>query len=103
MQIKNERHRVLLASKRDVSEYQANERAPTDEDMRWIISHLLSLAAHKPDNLACLRRYVVQWTFWLRSGLTALGDLKSSVETYLPSFFPNWAILGCGSDRPNDV
>jgi hypothetical protein len=49
----------------DTSEYQVNEPAPTDEYFKTILTHLLALAAQKPDTLATLRRYVGQWT-WLR-------------------------------------
>ena len=53
---RNVSHRYKrTASDRDISEYQANEPAPTDAYFTNTLNHLLSLAAQKPDILAAMR------------------------------------------------
>jgi hypothetical protein len=44
------------ATKRNISKYQMTETAPTDAYFQKILTHLLSLAAHKPDALATKRQ-----------------------------------------------
>ncbi len=60
---------------RDISEYQVNEPAPTEEYMKNILSHLLSLAAVKPDRFVIMRRYVRKWALWLKLGLSSLKEV----------------------------
>jgi RNA-directed DNA polymerase len=65
---------------RDISEYHANEPAPTEADVQNIFTHLLALAARSPDTLATLRRYVRKWTCWLKLGLSSLKELEQCVS-----------------------
>lgn len=66
---------------RDISEYHVNEPAPTEEYFRNILKHLLALAAHKPDTLATLRRYVGQWAHWTKLGLSTITAFETCVQT----------------------
>ena len=75
---------------RDISEYQVNEPAPTEEYMKNILSHLLALAAVKPDRLATMRRYVRKWALWLKLGLSSLKEFETCVQTLLPSLYSCW-------------
>ena len=75
---------------RDISEYQVNEPAPTDAYFKDILTHLLSLAASRPDTLATLRRYVGQWTRWLKLGLSSLTAFEECVQALLPSIASCW-------------
>jgi hypothetical protein len=78
------------ASDRDISEYQVNEAAPTDAYFNDTLTHLLSLAASRPDVLANLRRYVGQWSRWLKLGLSTIKDFELSVQVFLPSISSCW-------------
>lgn len=75
---------------RDLSEYQVNEPAPTDAYFKNVLTHLLSLAAPKPDTLATLRRYVGQWARWLKCGLSTLNKFEHRVQTHLPGISSCW-------------
>jgi hypothetical protein len=75
---------------RDISEYQVNEPAPTEEYFRNILHNLLALATHKPGTLATLRRYVGQWTCWLKFGLSTITAFEVCVQTLLPSISSCW-------------
>ena len=77
-------------SNRDISEYQANEAAPTDGYFKDTLTHLLTLAAQKPDVLTRMRRYVGQWSRWLRLGLSTSNDFEVSVQNHLPGIFSCW-------------
>jgi hypothetical protein len=75
---------------RDISEYQVNEPAPTEEYFQNILHNLLALATHKPDTLAILRRYVGRWARWLKSGLSTITAFEVSVQTLLPGISSCW-------------
>lgn len=75
---------------RDISVYQVNEPAPTDDYFQGILSHLLSLAAQRPDMIATMRRYVGQWTRWLKLGLSTIKEFESSVQSFLPTISSCW-------------
>jgi hypothetical protein len=75
---------------RDISEYQVNEPAPTDAYFKDILTHLLSLAASRPDTLATLRRYVGQWACWLKLGLKTIEGFELHVQTLLPGIASCW-------------
>jgi RNA-directed DNA polymerase len=75
---------------RDISEYHVNEPAPTEEYFRNILKHLLSKAAHRPDTLATLRRYVGQWAHWTKLGLSTITAFETCVQTLLPSIASCW-------------
>jgi len=77
-------------SDRDISDYQVNEAAPTDEYFKNILAYLLSRAALKPDIFATMRRYVGRWTRWLKSGLRTLTAFDTSVQMQLPCIFSCW-------------
>ena len=72
------------------SEYQVNEPAPTDAYFKDILTHLLSLAASRPDTLATLRRYVGQWARWLKLGLKTIEGFELHVQSLLPSIASCW-------------
>ena len=88
----SQRHRHV---DRDISQYPANEAAPTDAQFQSILAHLLSLAAQKPEILADMRRYVEQWACWLKIGLSTLAGFVSSVQTCLQSIILCWT-CACG-------
>jgi hypothetical protein len=77
-------------SNRDISEYQVNEPAPTDAYFNNVIVHLLSLAASKPDTFAAMRRYVGQWSRWLKLGLSTIKEFETYVLTFLPGITSCW-------------
>jgi hypothetical protein len=78
------------ASDRDISEYQVNEPAPTDEFFTKTFNHLSFLAAQKPDVLGVMRRYLGQWARWTKIGLTTINDFEQCVEVFLPGIFSLW-------------
>lgn len=75
---------------RDISLYQVDEAAPKDEDFKKILPTLLG-GAKKPERLKRLRKYIDQWTCWLRVGLTEIKEFESCVQTFLPSLFLHWS------------
>jgi RNA-directed DNA polymerase len=77
-------------SKRDISEYQVSEAAPTDAYFQSIIAHLLSLAAQKPDAFAAMRKYIGQWSRWLKLGMSSIKEFETYVLTLLPSLSSCW-------------
>ena len=77
-------------SKRDISEYQVSEAAPTDAYFQSIIAHLLSLAAQKPDAFAAMRKYIGQWSRWLKLGMSSIKEFETYVLTLLPSLSACW-------------
>jgi RNA-directed DNA polymerase len=83
------RHHKTVAY-RDISEYQVNEAAPTDDYFKNIIAHLLSLAARIPDALATTRQYIGKWACWLKLGLSSIEEFESYVQALLPSVFSCW-------------
>jgi hypothetical protein len=72
---------------RDISEYQVDESAPTEEYVKNIITHLLARGVQKPGILALMRRYIRKWTSWLTSGLSMINEFETSLQILLPSLF----------------
>ncbi len=90
-QKKNVSHRYKrTASDRDISEYQANEPAPTDEFFTNTLNHLLSLAAQKPEVFARMRGYLGQWAHWTKIGLSTNNEYEACVSTHLPGIASCW-------------
>src|SRR3990167_4214007 len=75
---------------RDISLYQVDEGAPKDEDFKNILIPLLA-AAKQPEKLKRLRKYIDQWTCWLKLGLTMIKELETCVHAFLPSLFLHWS------------
>jgi hypothetical protein len=75
---------------RDISEYQVNEPAPTEEGVQNNFAQLLALAAHAPGTLAIMRKYIGQWTRWLRLGLSTIKAFETSDPMLLPSVSACW-------------
>ena len=75
---------------RDISLYQVDEGAPKDEDFKNILLPLLA-AAKRPERLKRLRKYIDQWTCWLKLGLTMIKELETCVHAFLPSLFLHWS------------
>jgi len=76
---------------RDISEYQANEEAPTNEYFQEILRTLQAMALKKPDICATLQRYLGQWARWLKLGLSAIADFETYVQHQLPCLFSCWS------------
>ena len=76
---------------RDMSEYQVNESAPTEEEVHSTFSQLWALTAQAPDTLAILWKYIGQWARWLRLGLSTIKAFEECVQMLLPSVFACWA------------
>lgn len=72
---------------RDISEYQTNEPAPTEEDVKNFFSYLLVLTAQKSGALATLRKYLGKRACWLKCGLSKMREFEHYVQTLLPSIF----------------
>jgi hypothetical protein len=75
---------------RDISEYLVDEPAPTDACFKNILAHLTSLAGKSPAALAIMRRYLDQWSRWLRLGITSIQAFETSVQTLMPALFSCW-------------
>lgn len=75
---------------RDISLYQVDEPAPKDEDFKNILFPLLA-ASKQPERLKRLRKYIDQWTCWLKLGLTMIKELETCVHAFLPSLFSHWS------------
>ena len=85
------RHNKRNLHGRDISEYQVNEPAPTEEEVQNNFAQLLTLAAHAPGTLAIMRKYIGQWARWLRLGLSTIKAFEECVQMLLPSVFACWA------------
>ena len=85
VQGKNVSRRYKKTLSRDISMYQVNEPAPTDEYCKNALTHLLSLAALKPDILATLRSYIRRWAQWLKLGPPTMKEFDSCLPSVLPS------------------
>ena len=55
-----------------------------------ILTQLWKMTAKLPDTLAIMRRYIGQWSRWLKIGLTSLNEFMTSVEIHLPGIFSCW-------------
>ncbi len=58
------------------------------------------MISHQPDTMKRMRRYLGQWSRWLKLGLTTIKEFATSVETHLPSLFrvggrAPYNIMGC--------
>ncbi len=79
------RRRQSSESNRDVSDYQVNERAPTDEDITRVLCSL-SLQLHQnPDRQTHLQRYLQRWGCWFKTGVTEVAAFMASIHIILPS------------------
>jgi hypothetical protein len=74
---------------RDTSYYYVNEAAPTEASFSALCAMLKEKAAHKPDHMARLRRYLGQWANWLKCGLTETA-LATCVLHHLPTLHACW-------------
>lgn len=72
-------------SDRDISEYQANESAPTDADFNMILVALNALTLKNRDLRARLQKYIRKWSNWLVSGLADVIALKTCGHDMLPT------------------
>jgi hypothetical protein len=81
---------ILEESGREISEYQVNEPAPTEEVVQSIFAQMLALAAHRPSTLAALRNYLGKWACWLKCGISTLTEFEQCVQTLLPSIASCW-------------
>jgi hypothetical protein len=79
------------------------EAAPTDAYFQNILTHLVSLAAHKLDILVTMRQYVGKWARWLKLGLSTIEEFETNVQTLLPSLFscciPGSVVFSLGDCR----
>jgi retron-type reverse transcriptase len=74
---------------RDISEYQCDEPAPTDEDFTKILTQLWAQARNS-DTVAALRQYLGKWALWLKYGLKEIQEFVSCVRATLPSVSAQW-------------
>ena len=79
------RRRPIPESNRDISDYQVNERAPTDEDITHVLCSLSWQINQNPDRQTHLQRYLQRWGCWFKSGLTEIDAFMTSVQLTLPS------------------
>ena len=86
----NYRRHKKAASGRDISLYQADEVAPNDDTFKNFLITLQTMISHQPDTMKRMRRYLGQWTHWLKLGLSTIKEFATSVETHLPSLFSCW-------------
>jgi Reverse transcriptase (RNA-dependent DNA polymerase) len=77
--------RRISAPNRDTSDYQVNERAPTDEDMVRVLCSLSWQLHQNPERQTQLQRYLQRWGCWFKSGLTEVDAFMASVQVSLPS------------------
>jgi hypothetical protein len=84
------RYKKNAAHNRDISIYQANEAAPTDEYFKNIIKALSALVALKPETIAIMQRYLGHWARWLKCGLSTIVEFEHHVQTLLPSLASCW-------------
>jgi RNA-directed DNA polymerase len=85
------------AAGRDISLYQVNEAAPSDDYFKNFLISLLARASHNPDKVKRLRRYIGQWARWLKLGLSSIEAFAVCVQTLLPSLFSCWSPGACSS------
>ena len=84
------RYKKNNAHNRDISVYQANEEAPTEEYFKNIIKALSALLALKPEIVTTMRRYLGQWSRWLKCGLSTIVEFEHHVQTLLPTISSCW-------------
>ncbi|MBP6986176.1 MAG: hypothetical protein KBB83_06275 [Alphaproteobacteria bacterium] len=83
------RHSSRNPHGRDISEYPANEPAPTEEEVKRILSQLLDNAMDTK-TFATMRNYIRKWAAWTRLGLSTIEDFGICVQTLLPSIHSCW-------------
>ena len=79
------RRRPVPETNRDISDYQVNERAPTDEDMIRVLCSLNWQLDQNPDRQTQIQRYLQRWGCWFKSGLTEIDIFMTCVKVSLPS------------------
>lgn len=84
------RHKKTAARGRDISDYQADEEQPNDEYFKNILITLQTMISHQPETEKRMRRYLGQWSRWLKIGLSTIKGFLESVEALLPSLFSCW-------------
>ena len=82
--------RKYCSDTRDISLYQVNEEAPTDEYFQTGLTNLFGRASKQPDTLVKLRRYVGKWACWTRLGLSTIKAFDQSVQMQLPGISSCW-------------
>ena len=84
------RYKKNNSHNRDISVYQANEEAPTEEYFKNIIKALSALMSLKPEIITTMRRYLGQWSRWLKCGLSTIVEFEHHVQTLLPTISSCW-------------
>ncbi len=91
----NSRRYQKKAETRDISLYQVNEAPPCDDYFKNLLLSLRAQASSDLDKTKRLRRYIDQWTRWLKLGLSSIETFASCVQTSLPSLFSCWSLGPC--------
>lgn len=86
---------------RDVSEYQVNESAPTEDSFKATIKILTRKAGNKMELLEKLRKYLKKWACWIKVGLSEILEFETCVLSLLPSLYACW-IPGSTYEPQND-
>ena len=79
---------VLILSRepnRDISDYQVNERAPTDEDITRVLCSLSWQIKHNPERQTQIQQYLQRWGCWFYAGLKEIDAFMTCVHMTLPS------------------
>jgi hypothetical protein len=87
--------RLRHTSERDISEYSAHEPPPNDNEMNEILTSLLQRGGNSRWDILSskrIRRYIDQWTRWVRVGFMNSGELLSSTKDELPSLYDLWRL-----------
>ena len=79
------RRRHVSKPSRDISDYQVNERAPTDEDITRVLCSLSWQIHQNPERQTHLQRYLQRWGWWFKNGLTEIDAFMTCVQVTLPS------------------
>jgi hypothetical protein len=74
---------------RDISEYNTDEPAPTNEDFTNILTQVWA-GASKVDKVATLRQYLRTWARWLRLGLNDIPTFEQCVASSMPCLAACW-------------
>ena len=75
---------------RDVSWYQVNEPAPTEQSFQRDLKTCTERARKTPDILVRLRKYLKQWACWLKCGLSEILEFENCVLSEVPSLYACW-------------
>ena len=82
--------RRRIPPSRDVSDYQVNERAPTDDDMTRVLWSISWQLTSQTDRARGLQTYLRRWSCWFKAGLTDNEAFMQSVAQILPSLAAIW-------------